>query len=57
MIVMLLSLQRLEEQFAQQLEEMEELYGGNLMAPLSTDVSHHDMEGSTRSSLSSYSES
>ncbi|XP_059607509.1 serine/threonine-protein kinase 10 isoform X4 [Phlebotomus argentipes] len=48
--------QRLEETFAQQLEEMEALYGGNLIVPLPTDSSPRDLTGSTRSSLSSYSE-
>uniref|UniRef100_A0A1B0GI43 Putative serine/threonine-protein kinase 10 isoform x3 n=1 Tax=Lutzomyia longipalpis TaxID=7200 RepID=A0A1B0GI43_LUTLO len=47
---------RLEETFAQQLEEMEALYGGNLIVPLPTDSSPRDLTGSTRSSLSSYSE-
>ncbi|XP_055703157.1 serine/threonine-protein kinase 10 isoform X2 [Phlebotomus papatasi] len=47
---------RLEETFAQQLEEMESLYGGNLIVPLPTDSSPRDLTGSTRSSLSSYSE-
>ncbi|CAD7089657.1 unnamed protein product [Hermetia illucens] len=49
-------LQRLEELFAQQLEEMEALYGGNLIVPMPSDTMQRDFTGSTRSSLSSYSE-
>lgn len=48
-------LQRLEDTFAQQLEEMENLYGGTLVVTLPIG-SGREFAGSTRSSLSSYSE-
>ncbi|XP_030388546.1 serine/threonine-protein kinase 10 isoform X2 [Scaptodrosophila lebanonensis] len=49
--------QRLEETFAQQLDEMETLYGGALIVSMPTDTLQRDhFTGSTRSSLSSYSE-
>ncbi|CAD7012390.1 unnamed protein product [Ceratitis capitata] len=49
--------QRLEETFAQQLEEMESLYGGALVVSMPSDTLQRDhFTGSTRSSLSSYSE-
>jgi len=53
----LLALQKLEEQFALQLEEQEAIYGPSAI-PLPTDLpdlTHHTTE-STRSSLSSVSE-
>lgn len=49
-------MQRLEETFSQQIENMEALYGGNLVVPIPSDLSPHELTGSTRSSLSSYSE-
>lgn len=49
-------IKRLEETFASQLEEMESLYGGSLIVPMPPDMSPNDLTGSTRSSLSSYSE-
>lgn len=50
-------MQRLEETFAQQLDEMETLYGGALIVSMPTDTLQRDQfTGSTRSSLSSYSE-
>nr|ABX00766.1 LP09626p [Drosophila melanogaster] len=49
--------QRLEETFAQQLDEMETLYGGALIVSMPSDTLQRDhFTGSTRSSLSSYSE-
>lgn len=51
--------QRLEETFNHQLEEMEALYGASMIVPLSTSGtadSSRELAGSTRSSLSSYSE-
>ncbi|KAH8384592.1 hypothetical protein KR093_001798 [Drosophila rubida] len=49
--------QRLEETFAQQLDEMETLYGGTLIVSMPSDTLQRDhFTGSTRSSLSSYSE-
>lgn len=49
--------QRLEETFAQQLDEMETLYGGSLIVSMPADTLQRDhFTGSTRSSLSSYSE-
>ncbi|XP_055907611.1 serine/threonine-protein kinase 10 isoform X2 [Eupeodes corollae] len=48
--------QRLEETFSQQLDEMESLYGGALIVPIPSDTLQRDFTGSTRSSLSSYSE-
>ncbi|XP_023171257.2 serine/threonine-protein kinase 10 isoform X2 [Drosophila hydei] len=49
--------ERLEETFAQQLDEMETLYGGALIVSMPTDALQRDhFTGSTRSSLSSYSE-
>ncbi|KAH8284940.1 hypothetical protein KR054_003018 [Drosophila jambulina] len=48
---------RLEETFAQQLDEMETLYGGALIVSMPSDTLQRDhFTGSTRSSLSSYSE-
>lgn len=50
-------MQRLEETFNQQLEEMEALYGASMIVPLTSGAeSSRDLAGSTRSSLSSYSE-
>lgn len=46
-------MQRLEETCNQQLEEMEALYGATMIVPTSES---RDLAGSTRSSLSSYSE-
>ncbi|XP_017061876.1 serine/threonine-protein kinase 10 isoform X4 [Drosophila ficusphila] len=49
--------ERLEETFAQQLDEMETLYGGALIVSMPSDTLQRDhFTGSTRSSLSSYSE-
>ncbi|XP_037712526.1 serine/threonine-protein kinase 10 isoform X2 [Drosophila subpulchrella] len=49
--------QRLEETFAQQLDEMETLYGGALIVSMPSATLQRDhFTGSTRSSLSSYSE-
>ncbi|KRG05512.1 serine/threonine-protein kinase 10 isoform X4 [Drosophila mojavensis] len=49
--------ERLEETFAQQLDEMETLYGGALIVSVPSDTLQRDhFTGSTRSSLSSYSE-
>ncbi|XP_037952505.1 serine/threonine-protein kinase 10 isoform X2 [Teleopsis dalmanni] len=49
--------QRLEETFAQQLDEMESLYGGALVVPMPSETLQLEhFTGSTRSSLSSYSE-
>lgn len=51
-------MQRLEETFNHQLEEMEALYGASMIVPLSSAGSDsREMVDSTRSSLSSYSES
>ncbi|XP_073847033.1 sterile20-like kinase isoform X2 [Musca autumnalis] len=49
--------QRLEETFAKQMEEMESLYGGALIVSVPSDTLQRDhFTGSTRSSLSSFSE-
>uniref|UniRef100_A0A1A9WAE7 Uncharacterized protein n=1 Tax=Glossina brevipalpis TaxID=37001 RepID=A0A1A9WAE7_9MUSC len=48
---------RLDETFTKQLEEMESMYGGALIVTMPSDTLHRDhFTGSTRSSLSSYSE-
>uniref|UniRef100_T1PC73 Polo kinase kinase n=1 Tax=Musca domestica TaxID=7370 RepID=T1PC73_MUSDO len=50
--------QRLEETFAKQMEELESLYGGSLIVSVPSDTLQRDhFTGSTRSSLSSFSES
>lgn len=49
-------LQRLEETFTQQMEEMDALYGGTLIVSMPLGSSPREFTGSTRSSLSSYSE-
>lgn len=50
-------MQRLEETFNQQIEEMNASYRAGMIVPMSGGAeSSRDLTGSTRSSLSSYSE-
>lgn len=51
-------IQRLEETFNQQIEEMDALYRAGMIVPMGGGgaESSRDLAGSTRSSLSSYSE-
>lgn len=48
--------QHLEEAFTQELDKADNSYGGSYVVPIPSDALHRDFTGSTRSSLSSFSE-